>query len=396
MKAVSGLLLAAVVAASGACATPDVGRSGVDLFYQGRYEEAESAFLAAARRRDSNETLDYCRAGSAALARGSWVSGLHSLLYASQAMEDLTASVGESTAAVIGEEASKTWKGEPHERAMAAYYAGLCYYRERDWGNALAGFKNALLIDSDAADQTYRCDVPLYHLLQGRVHLIWGEVEKARRAFREASELAPENPYLTYEKNRRANVVIVADLGAGPERFATGHHGSVASFRPRRSPDVAARVLVDGQDLGRMAPALDVLREATTRGGREIEGILAGKAVLKDLTTAAGVGVVVTSKRWEQTAAGVGLILLGQAMSAEADTRHWETLPAEVHVWVGRLEPGRVHEVRLRFLDGRGDVVRGFREYRARVNLTPSSQILLYARSGPSVPGARVTTETVR
>jgi hypothetical protein len=69
--------------------------------------------------------------------------------------------------------------------------------------------------------------------------------------------------------------------------------------------------------------------------------------------------------------------------SAEADVRHWETLPGEIHLWSARLEPGVPHEVRVEFLDDQGRSIGGSRVYRAKLTLREGDDRLLYVRSGP-------------
>ncbi len=140
---------------------------------------------------------------------------------------------------------------------------------------------------------------------------------------------------------------------------------------------------VDGAAVGRTARGIDVLFQAMTLGGREIEGVLAGKALFKDVAKVAGAVVLSEAEKWEQVLLGAGLLLLGEATSARADTRHWETLPGEVPVWVGRIAPGRVHAVTVEFLGRDGRVVPGLRVYRARVRVEKGRDAVLYVRSGP-------------
>jgi hypothetical protein len=165
----------------------------------------------------------------------------------------------------------------------------------------------------------------------------------------------------------------------------------MAAYRRRPHPDVAARVRVNGVDGGRMPVALDVYREATTRGGRAIDGILAGKAVFKDAATVAGAVVLAEAEKAEQSALGIGLILAGRLISARADTRHWDTLPARTHVWTARLEPGKTHTIEVEFMGRDGRPVPGYRTYRARFRVEEGVEVLLYARSGPGTESEEIT-----
>src|SRR5882672_7938208 len=56
---------------------------------------------------------------------------------------------GETFRAVMGSEGSKTWKGDPYEKAMNAFYTGLTYLWRREPDNARAAFKKGILADAE-------------------------------------------------------------------------------------------------------------------------------------------------------------------------------------------------------------------------------------------------------
>ena len=56
------------------------------------------------------------------------------------------------------EEGSKSFKGEPYERAMAYYYRGLIYLRKGDYENARAAFRQGQLQDAFAEDDQFQSD----------------------------------------------------------------------------------------------------------------------------------------------------------------------------------------------------------------------------------------------
>jgi tetratricopeptide (TPR) repeat protein len=63
------------------------------------------------------------------------------------------------------EEGSKVFKGEPYERAMAYYYRGIIYLKERDFDNARACFSSGILQDSFAEEEQNRSDFAVLDLM---------------------------------------------------------------------------------------------------------------------------------------------------------------------------------------------------------------------------------------
>ena len=75
-----------------------------------------------------------------------------------------------------------------------------------------------------------------------------------------------------------ANVLIFAEFGLGPRKYAAGQYGERLKFLVRDSPAHAARLIVLGRTVG--LPAYDDLNlQAVTRGGRVMDYILGNKAV---------------------------------------------------------------------------------------------------------------------
>jgi hypothetical protein len=94
----------------------------------------------------------------------------------------------------------------------------------------------------------------------------------------------------------------------------------------------------------------DVQFQATTRGGRRMDAILKGKVAFKRTTV--GIGASLTEAGSQAGGlGGLGVALLGAmiqgiggAVTPEADTRCWKTLPAEFLVVPLNLTPGE-HEI---------------------------------------------------
>jgi hypothetical protein len=113
------------------------------------------------------------------------------------------------------------------------------------------------------------------------------------------------------------------------------------------------------------ASAEDLFWQATTRGGRQIDAINAGKAQFKDtagtvgdVAIGAGTGLAMAgglsgNRDMQGAAAIIGLIgLMAKAAEAaarpEADVRYWDNLPAQILIATTEIRPGSA--VRGRFL----------------------------------------------
>jgi hypothetical protein len=274
----------------------------------------------------------------------------------------------ETFAAVVGSEGSKTWKGDPYERAMNAFYTGLLYLWRGEPDNARAAFKKGILADGESSDEKFQADFTLLFWLAGRMSLLMGSASDAEDFFAEArtansfsvghgSRGSEPNPVL--REPARGNLVCLVEVGLGPEKYPAGDQGELARFRPRWHPAQTARIVLDGRELGLTTVLVDVDYQARTRGGTEMEGIRQGKAVFKTVTGVAGVVMLGhgahdrgAGKR-DALIAGGGLLLLSLLTSAEADVRHWPTLPSTVQCLTADVPPGS-HTLRIEFLDGRG------------------------------------------
>ncbi len=92
-------------------------------------------------------------------------------------------------AAAAGNEAAKLFKGEPHERALLAFYAGLACYINAQYNDARIFFMQSLLAsttrDDDMAD--FREDFQLGHFWLGRTYMKMEQEDNSRIAFSKAA-----------------------------------------------------------------------------------------------------------------------------------------------------------------------------------------------------------------
>ena len=78
-----------------------------------------------------------------------------------------------------------------------------------------------------------------------------------------------------------ANVLFFLEFGPGPRKYATGRYREELRFNVLPSAVQSAVVIVEGQAVT-VGPYDDLGFQATTRGGRVMDHVLANKAVFKD------------------------------------------------------------------------------------------------------------------
>lgn len=320
---------------------------------------------------------------------------------AAQVMGTWATGGGEATGAILGSESSKTYKGDPYEKAMNAFYLSFCYLQKGEPDNARAALKRGILMDAEVADEKYQADNALLFWMAGRMSQLMGspDAEGFFDEARTAHEFAlahgargRADPEVLAEPER-GNLVVLLPTGLGPLKYGDGSQDELARFRPQDHPAAAAELYVDGESVGRSAILCDVYYQAVTLGGTEMEGIRKGKAVLKTSTTIAG-GVLLSqavknrnrnsdAARAQAIAGGV-LLAVGLLTSASADVRHWPTLPSTVQVVAADVPPGE-HDVRVEFLDASGRAIAGLR-HEQRVQVPESGERWLLV---PSLPPPR-------
>lgn len=268
------------------------------------------------------------------------------------------------------EEAVKPFKGEPYERVMAYFYRGLLYYRDGEYDNARACFRSAALEDSSSVGEQYQADYASLDYLSAKCSQklntpdVEDALKRARAELRNNATLPSTNP--------DNNLLVFIGVGRGPFKYAAGQYGELLRFHEQFTPEVRARVLVDGNPLGDAHRLDDLYWQATTRGGRVIDHVLAGKAVFKATTgtignvgLAAGAGLAIAGANGGKSsdelliagaaAAAVGVIgkILESNAHPEADVRQWDSLPDTIQLVSAKLSPGQ-HRLRIEFLDGHG------------------------------------------
>lgn len=259
-------------------------------------------------------------------------------------------------------ESKKIFKGEPYERVMAYYYRGILYWMDNEPDNARACFRNAQVQDSETETKEYSSDYVLLDYLDGLASAkLAADPSDALKRAQATYKGGPLPPY-----DVQANTLFFVEFGQGPTKYATGEHHQELRFRTSQSAARSARVRIG--DRSYPVPAYDDLNfQATTRGGRVMDHILANKAVFKSATEAIGTGAliggaIVAANHNSQevglgiAAAGLLSLVISAATTPAADTRAWDTLPQHLGFSAIPLPPGS-HAATVEFLDGAGQVI---------------------------------------
>ena len=360
------LLLAALPAAGCAISQPQI---PVDDYLDGKLAPVRAfADQQVADGPPENLALVLNVLGQCELELGDIDAARRSFLRAAQIMGTWAVSGGEATAAIVGSESSKTYKGDPYEKAMNAFYLAYCYLEKGEPDNARAALKRGILADAEVDDEKYQDDNALLFWMAGRMSLLAGSsgaadyFEEARKAnafaIKHKSRGTADNPVLEHPK--AGNLVLLLPIGLGPQKYATGHQQSLARFRAQKVPPVGARASLDGRNLGRSWILSDVDFQAMTRGGTAMEGIRKGKAVFKTSAEIAGIALLDDSLSEDnhnsaatKAIVGGGLLALAMLTATSADTRYWPTLPSTVQVLTAKVPPGQ-HELTIDFVNRHG------------------------------------------
>jgi hypothetical protein len=249
---------------------------------------------------------------------------------------------------------------------MAYYYRGILYWMDGEPDNARACFRSAQLEDSDAVDKKYSSDYVLLDYLDGLATLkLAGDGSDAFKRAAEVAKISAPPPY-----NPKANLLLFVDFGGGPTKYAAGRYNELLMFRHGPSHARSVQVQLAGQTY-QIRPYDDLYFQATTRGGRVMDHILANKAAFKEGTDIGGDaalitgGVLATTGHREAQYAGLGLVVAGIAskiVSASttpaADTRSWDNLPLYLGFAAFELAPGN-HTAVVDFLDAQHRKITG-------------------------------------
>lgn len=335
-----------------------LGRSGVDAnqidadaqrLAQSKEEWMRPMVNALYRDGEWGAVLNLQRLGLAAMEKQNFALARRSFDEAIARVEAIYADNPTATKArsVFNGEKVKDFKGEPYERAMLYFYRGLLYVEEGDFQNARAAFLAADRHDtlSSAEDKAFVGKFGLMKYMAGWASSCEGDTTRAKHLLDEAR--AADTKISALPLNYGKSLVLI-DAGPAPVKYGDGPHKEVLKFRPGEGAEPRVSIKSStGRQLLEPSTAGDIFFQASTRGGREIDGILAGKASFKDNAGTVGEVGMATGQSLVQIAAqtndrqsanlGMAAMLVGlvakaveTAANPAADVRAWDTLPAKV------------------------------------------------------------------
>lgn len=248
-------------------------------------------------------------------------------------------------------EGEKDFKGEPYEQLMIYMLHGLQYMKKGDYENARAIFRSGALRDRSAEgsplEEQYHDDMAVFDYMEALCNSKLVD-PKAEDAYRFAREKARSSEALIATPED-FNGVLVVLTGSGPSKYRTGEYQQLLRFLTGNGPHAPLALEHNGSDLGAVSGPLDNLTfQATTRGDREVDAILNGKAQFKMGTAVAGdllmgAGAAAMNMGGNNDSSGVvgallmvgGLVSKGMSASAnpEADARMLMPIPDDLYVF---------------------------------------------------------------
>ena len=244
------------------------------------------------------------------------------------------------------DEGSKDFKGEPYERAMVYLYRGLIYLHDADYENARAAFRRGLMQDAFAEEDQNRSDFALLLFLDAWASHVNGDTDLRDETMIQLKALRPNFGTI----GAKDDTLVFAETGQGPRKLGDGlDHAFFVYRRGKPILENGVQVMAGAAPI-QAFPMEDVYYQASTRGGREVDKILAGKAQFKAAT--GGVGsfladttVALSSNNGAFSAggqyggavavAGVAsgvLLIVSSKAKPQADVRAWSSLPDTIHV----------------------------------------------------------------
>ncbi len=302
-----------------------------------------------------NMALYAMRGGLEALRSGQLDRAEKLLQLATEDVDALLAGANEARKAQgkFTKEQEKWFKGESYERSALFMYRGLIYLIRHDFGNASACFKRAQLYDITSDDEPgFAGDWYSAEWALALASLKQGYPQDADAALKRAAGFSSRRREVP-PPGKDCNTLIVVEAGVGPIKYRAGRYGELMRYREEPSPVKQVEVLQGNKVLTASAAAESLYFQATTRGKREVDSILNGKANFKEGTGHAAAGLAASALIAAQhggqggdIAAGVlgGLALISAGLSAattpQADIRTWDNLPHSIYFLCLSLPPG--------------------------------------------------------
>lgn len=262
-------------------------------------------------------------------------------------------------------ENKKVFKGDVHERSTLYAFLAMSFMEAGEWDDAERCVKNGLLADSsNTEDERYNSDYALLQYL-GYVACRKGgrdaDAEEYQRELMQTLGAKAPSTAKMMKEAKLPNAFLVVWAGTPPTYVRGGQYDEIRHVIPgKKSPFSYFSVKPDGMPELAFATGLaDVNFQATTRGGREMDSVLADKAAVKTGMEASAnilliAGLACFSAMGNNAQAdmallcvgagccvlGGGFYIVGNCINTTADVRSWKTMPGELLVVPLQLPEG--------------------------------------------------------
>lgn len=368
-------------------------------FCCGRYDQAATILEPLCLQQTVSQPLYQCELGFCHLACNHKEKAKEYLMNAYTSIEGFFDPTSEKKAVSLwGAETQKVFKGEPYEQATLSLFVGMLLLEEGDVDNALACFKNGEIADSDVSEDRYKCDYGLLQFMEAKCYQLRGETEYAAQFINnaiisftkthpcvlasESEEItsSPDNPLseeekaeILREKMKKVeefvcseyqsyyapllnphNTLLLIWTGRCPTLARGGQYGEDRVFLKNQSPETHYEVLVDGSAWhDPIRGYADITFQATTRGGRQMDNVLADQAAFKQSTQQFGKSMFDMANNTSDSYAKLAFLVTGliatgisNAANVQADIRGVQELPGQFGVIPLQLPPG-IHSIRV-------------------------------------------------
>ncbi len=338
---------------------PQTDEKKVQSYLADKPSETHKFYSRVVRENERNRVLNLLRAGLVSMELGHHDLAAQSFDEALITIETVYADSkqAEQARSIFSAEDRKIFRGEPYERAMAFYYRGVLYLMGGDYENARASFKSGVLQDTLAEQNRYRGDFAILDFLAGWASQCNANSDIAVEAYSLAKK---HNPEVVLPKLEH-DLLVLSDQGYAPYKSSVGEHGEqlkIIKAWQARSYDIDQTFQLNGSDQV-LANSENILWQAQTRGGREFDTILDGKAQFKNqmqqVSEVSGFAFDVLSEN-PANMVNLGVVGLGaaaatgvlsmvtsaasEAAKPRADTRRWNNLPESVFYGTYRIDTG--------------------------------------------------------